>query len=117
MVCALCPKEDLDLPVFLDVESAGGRGDLVAKDQRTANIRAFVETLEGKGYSAGVYANKKWLTSYINADEISDFPIWLAQYKAERPTYEGKYDAWQYSSKGHVEGIEGYVDLDLNISL
>ncbi len=117
MVCALCPKEDLDLPVFLDVESAGGRGDLVAKDQRTANIRAFVETLEGKGYSAGVYANKKWLTSYINADEISDFPIWLAQYKVERPTYEGKYDAWQYSSKGHVEGIEGYVDLDLNISL
>ena len=117
MVCALCPKEDLDLPVFLDVESAGGRGDLVAKDQRTANIRAFVETREGKGYSAGVYANKKWLTSYINADEISDFPIWLAQYKVERPTYEGKYDAWQYSSKGHVEGIEGYVDLDLNISL
>ena len=117
MVCALCPKEDLDLPVFLDVESAGGRGDLVAKDQRTANIRAFVETLEGKGYSAGVYANKKWLTSYINADEISDFPIWLAQYKVERPTYEGKYDAWQYSSKGQVEGIEGYVDLDLNISL
>lgn len=117
MVCALCPKEDLDLPVFLDVESSGGRGDPVAKDQRTANIRAFVETLQARGYSAGVYANKKWLTSYINAGEISDFPIWLAQYKVSRPTYEGKYDAWQYSSKGHVEGIEGYVDLDLNISL
>lgn len=27
-------------------------------------------------------------------------------------TYDGKYDFWQYSSKGAVEGIKGNVDLD-----
>ena len=41
----------------------------------------------------------------------------LAQYKVKRPTYTGKYDAWQYSSKGQVDGITGNVDLDLNLSL
>jgi len=117
MVQSLVSRDDLSLPVFLDVESAGGRADVMDKDVRTANIRAFIETLENAGYPAGVYANKKWLTSYINAEELSGYPVWLAQYKVKRPTYEGKYDAWQYSSRGHVDGIEGYVDLDLNISL
>ena len=43
--------------------------------------------------------------------------LWLAQYKVKRPTYEGKYDAWQYSSKGRVDGIEGNVDLDVVLKL
>ncbi len=117
MVRELCPREQLDLPVFLDVESSGGRGDDLTKDQRTKNIRAFAQTLETYGYRAGVYANKRWFTAYINADELEDFTIWLAQYKVKRPTYDGRYDLWQYSSRGHVDGIEGYVDLDLNLSL
>ncbi len=117
MVESLISKDELALPVFLDVESAGGRGDSVDPLQRTANIRAFIETLENAGYRAGYYANKTWLNKYIISDELKDYPVWLAQYKVKRPTYEGKYDMWQYSSKGHVEGIEGYVDLNLNISL
>lgn len=118
MVMELCPLDLLDLPVFLDVESSGGRGDHIAKEIRTANIKAFIETLEASGYKAGFYANKKWLTSYIETEKLSEYPLWLAQYRVKRPTYEGRsYDAWQYSSKGQVEGIEGYVDLDLNITL
>lgn len=113
MVESLVSASDLSLPVFLDVESAGGRADVMDRGVRTANIKAFIETLENAGYRAGVYANKKWLTTYINADELSEYPIWLAQYKVKRPTYEGKYDAWQYSSKGRVDGIEGNVDLDV----
>ncbi len=117
MVESLISASDLDLPVFLDVESSGGRGDTLDKDTRTKNIRAFIDTLEHDGYRAGLYANKKWLTSYINADELSDCTVWLAQYKVKHPTYEGRYDAWQYSSKGHVDGITGNVDLNLNLSL
>ncbi|MCR4589734.1 MAG: glycoside hydrolase family 25 protein [Lachnospiraceae bacterium] len=117
MVESLITAEELTLPVFLDVESAGGRGDLIDPVQRTANIKAFIETLENAGYKAGLYANKTWLNKKMNAGELSEYPIWLAQYKVRRPTYEGRYDMWQYSSKGHVEGIEGYVDLNLNISL
>ncbi len=117
MVESLISASDLDLPVFLDVESSGGRADGLDKDTRTANIRAFIETLKKDGYRAGLYANKRWLTACINAEELTDCPIWLAQYKVRRPTYEGKYDAWQYSSKGQVEGITGNVDLNLNVSL
>lgn len=117
MVESLIPASDLELPVFLDVESSGGRADSLDSVKRTANIRAFIETLKADGYRAGVYANKRWLTSFIKAEELSDCPVWLAQYKVKHPTYEGKYDAWQYSSKGQVEGITGNVDLNLNLSL
>jgi len=117
MVRTLVSKEELSLPVFLDVESSGGRGDLVNREQRTRNIRAFIETLENAGYRAGYYANKNWLHNHIYAGELEEFPLWLAQYKAVRPTYNARYDMWQYSSKGHVDGIEGYVDLNLNVSL
>ena len=117
MVESLVSVSDLELPVFLDVESSGGRADSLDKETRTGNIRAFIETLRGKGYSAGLYANKRWLTKFINAAELEEYPVWLAQYKVKRPTYDGKYDAWQYSSKGMVEGIEGYVDLNLNLDL
>ncbi len=117
MVESLIPASDLELPVFLDVESSGGRADGIDKDTRTANIRAFIETLKSDGYRAGLYANKRWLTTFIDAEELSDCPVWLAQYKVKHPTYGGRYDAWQYSSKGQVEGITGNVDLNLNLSL
>lgn len=117
MVETYVSDTDLELPVFLDVESAGGRGDLIDKDTRTANIRAFIETLEHDGYRAGLYANKTWLNKHIDAAELEQYPVWLAQYKVRRPDYQGKYDMWQYSSKGHVDGIEGYVDLNVSITM
>ena len=117
MVAALVKPEELSLPVFLDVEASGGRADGLDKAKRTENINAFCETLQNLGYRAGVYANKRWFTHYIDTEALGDWKIWLAQYRVSSPSYEGSYDAWQYSSKGSVEGIEGNVDLDLNISL
>lgn len=117
MVAAFVEPSELSTPVFLDVETAHGRGDLISADQRTANINAFCKALEEKGYKAGVYANKTWFNKYINTDALDGWKIWLAQYKVKSPTWKGHYDAWQYSSKGHVDGISGYVDLDLNLSL
>ena len=60
MVAALTNVSDLSTPVFLDVESSGGRGDHIDKDTRTVNINAFCRKIEEFGYKAGVYANKKW---------------------------------------------------------
>ena len=42
---------------------------------------------------------------------IGNYKIWLAQYSAA-PTYNGRYDMWQYSSKGKISGIKGNVDLN-----
>jgi GH25 family lysozyme M1 (1,4-beta-N-acetylmuramidase) len=103
----------ISYPVFLDVESSGGRADSISAATRTAVCKAFCATIQNAGYTAGVYANKTWFTGKINASELSAYKIWLAQY-AETPTYSGRYDIWQYMSKGKVSGISGNVDMNLS---
>lgn len=113
MVINLVSGYGLQLPVYMDVEASGGRADSISVSQRTANIKAFCGTIQSAGYKAGVYANKTWLNSYINASSISNYHIWLAQY-AKEPTYTAtRYDMWQYTSKGRVSGISGNVDMNI----
>lgn len=113
MVLDLVKKYKISYPIFLDVESSGGRADGIDKATRTAVCKAFCATIQNSGYTAGVYANKTWLNNKIDAGALGAYKIWLAQYAAA-PTYNGRYNLWQYSSKGSVPGISGNVDLNLS---
>ena len=73
---------------------------------------AFCETIEKAGFWAGIYANKHWLTSVLNRELLeSKYTIWIAQYY-NKCTYTGKYDVWQNSSSGRINGITGNVDTN-----
>ncbi len=111
MVLELIKGYTISYPVFLDVEASGGRADKIDTATRTEVIKAFCETIQGAGYTAGVYANKSWLTNKIDTSQLGRYKIWLAQY-ASAPTYSGRYDMWQYKSTGKVTGISGDVDMN-----
>ena len=113
MAISLMKGYKVSYPVFLDVEDSGGRGDRIDANTRTNVIKAFCETLRNSGYTAGVYANKSWLQTKMNVGSLSSYKIWLAQYNTQ-PTYTGRYDMWQYSSKGTVGGIGGNTDMNLS---
>ena len=113
MVLGLIKNYRISYPVFLDVESSGGRADSISKEMRTAVCKAFCETIRKEGYTAGIYANKTWLEKKMDASALSAYKIWLAQY-AETATYAGRYDLWQYRSTGRVSGISGNVDMNLS---
>ncbi len=114
MAVQIAKSYGISMPIFLDVESSGGRGDAVSVSQRTANIAAFCKTVQNAGFSAGVYANTNWFSEKINVGTLTGYHIWLAQY-AETPTYSrSRYDIWQYSSTGRVNGISGNVDLNIS---
>lgn len=115
MVIRLIEDYDVDYPVFLDSESAGGRGraDGLDSDERTRAHRAFLQTIQAAGYETGIYASRNWLKDRIDMTRLSDYRIWLAEY-ADAPTYdEYYYHMWQYTSKGTVDGISTNVDLNL----
>lgn len=114
MVINLIREYDVDYPVFLDSESAGGKGraDALASEERTRIHKAFLETIASAGYETGIYASANWLTKKVNAKELSDYRIWLAEY-ADIPTYDEYYHMWQYTSKGSIDGISTNVDLNL----
>ncbi len=115
MVVTLCDGYQLDYPVIIDSEGAGGNGraDKLDVDTRTNVCKAFCETIENAGYEAGVYASRSWYNSNLNVSKLNDYKIWLAEYRST-PLYSGYYDMWQYTSKGSVDGIEGNVDLNIS---
>ena len=115
MVLEMVKGYNITYPIFIDVESAdNGRANGLSKAERTAIIKAFCKTISNGGYKAGVYANKYWLESCFNASELTNYTIWLAQYAAN-PTYTAtRYDMWQYSCTGKIDGISGNVDLNLS---
>lgn len=116
MCLSLVEGYKLSYPIFVDVESGSGnaRANGLSKEARTAIVKAFCKTISNSGYKAGVYANKNWLNTKLNANELTAYTIWLAQY-ASAPTYNTtRYDLWQYSSQGSIKGISGNVDLDLS---
>ncbi len=114
MVIHLIEEYDVDYPVFLDSESAGGKGraDGLTAKERTDVHKAFLETIDAAGYETGIYGSKNWLNEQVEMDEISNYNTWVAEY-AEVPTYEEYYHMWQYTSKGSVPGIHTNVDLNL----
>lgn len=110
----LCAEYELDYPIFIDTEGAGGNGraDNLDAVTRTEVCDAFCRTIESSGYRAGVYASCNWFNNNLISDGLGHHYIWLAEYR-KVPQYNGKYDMWQYTSKGSVAGIDGNVDLNI----
>lgn len=115
VVLSLARRYDIEYPIFIDTESAGGNGraDGLDKATRTAVCDAFCKTIENDGYIPGIYASKNWYNDRIEYDDLKQYTIWLAQYTKE-PTFDENYHIWQYTSKGKIDGISGNVDLNIS---
>ena len=113
MVLSLTEGYELDYPIFIDTEGSGGRADTLDAVTRTAVCEAFCETVEQAGQEAGVYASRNWYYNNVDDDVLSRYTIWVAEYRKE-PLYTGRYDIWQYTSSGQINGINGRVDLNLS---
>lgn len=98
-------------PVVLDIEEQYQAN--LGKSRVTKVVKAFLDEISAAGYYAMIYSNKTWLTDYLDMSKLTDYDVWLAQWNTV-PTYEGDFGIWQYSSKGVVSGIEGYVDLNIS---
>ena len=117
----------INTQVFYDMEDDSTKN--LGKEKLTNMADTFCNNLINNNYSCGIYANKNWLTNYLDSNYISNsYNIWLAEWldgeityeqaKNTTPTYNlTKYKYWQFSSTGHIDGIDGYVDLDLGYNI
>lgn len=106
----------LDFPVFYDVEWSEQRQ--LPKEEITRIIKAFREKIVKAGYLFGIYCNTDWYYHVLDTKNLP-YDYWLAAYpyndrgvivESLRPSVG---IGWQYSAKGKVAGINGYVDLDV----
>ncbi len=122
----------LDLPVVYDAECGtvnGEPGKLgaanLSKSEWTQVAIAFCDAVAAKGYTPMVYGSISKIMSGLDYKTIdARYQIWLARYKKKGDTsphqlvtvnypYSGNYEMWQYSDHGHVDGINGEVDLNI----
>ena len=108
---------ELDLPVYMDYEFAGGNAGRLTNAQlsklkMTENAEMFCQTIEEGGYKAGFYANRNFLNKTVDGHALGQkWPVWLAQYNTSSD-YAGTYHMWQYSSSGSIDGYNGRVDVN-----
>ena len=101
---------DIDLPVVFDFESFDILNDMELSIYGLNEIaHSFINTLEEKGYNGMLYGSKNYL---ISLWKYHTNPVWLAHY-TDNTNYEGKYFVWQMCNDGKIDGIEGYVDIDI----
>lgn len=98
-----------EYPIAYDLEDSKIQKLGKAKISEIAN--AFCETMEKNGYYAAIYSNLYWFNNYFTDEIFKKYDIWLAQWN-DKPTFQRPYGIWQKSSKGKVDGISTFVDLD-----
>ena len=99
-----------ELPIFFDQEYEKSILALSNKT-RTDIVLKFLETVKGAGRKVGLYSSTNFITTKLQANRLTAYPLWLAEY-GSKLHYTGKVWAWQYTSKGRVNGIKGNVDCN-----
>ena len=99
-----------ELPIFFDQEYEKSILALSNKT-RTDIVLKFLETVKGSGRKVGLYSSTNFITTKLQANRLTAYPLWLAEY-GSKLHYTGKVWAWQYTSKGRVAGIRGNVDCN-----
>ncbi len=107
--------EKLDFPVVFDSEKPQGgrlRDANIDMDTYTGFAEYFCQLIRAGGYTPMVYSSFNGLhNNYDGARLEKKEKIWLARYNTAT-YYEGKYDIWQYSSSGVVNGISARTDMN-----
>ena len=95
--------KSLEYPVYYDIEE---QENLEAADRLTS---VFCQKMEDAGWYAGFYTSLCYI-DHFSQNIRNRYCQWMASWGSSKPyTNPG---IWQYSSKGKINGIDGYVDLD-----
>ena len=105
--------------VWLDMEDPSIAG--IGKSALTLIIDQEAKILKAAGYKVGIYCNRDWYEHTLDGAELSKrYKFWIAKYGKNDGTWQNRSDnpkdiayAWQYTSKGHVDGITGEVDMNI----
>ena len=99
----------LDLPIAFDWEIFDQfKSKRLSMYSLTKMAISFVTYVEMNHYDGIIYGSKYYLENYYLPHPKK---IWLAQYASE-PTYRS-YAMWQFSDVGKINGIDGYVDMNV----
>ena len=109
---------DRKMPIWYDLEDSSIAP--LGKDTIEGIALSFIGECKEAGFEVGIYCNKNWYDNCISQYLKDRYNFWVARYGKNTGQLDEKYKptgrniiAWQYTSKGQVPGITGYVDRDV----
>jgi lysozyme len=101
-----------DLPPVLDLEVTDNRPQKIIIE----GAKNWLTMIESHyGVKPIIYTNRDWYKKYVKGN-FEDYTIWMAAYTTfPLPKLDGekKWDFWQYTNNGAVQGVNGAVDLNV----
>jgi len=108
----------LDYPIAFDWETIpsgkGARTEGMSGETLTQCALAFCRRVREGGYEAAIYLYQDLGYFTYDLRELAGIDLWLAEYGGP-PDFYYDFGLLQYTSSGQVAGIEGAVDLDLDL--
>lgn len=106
----LLSGKQLEYPCYMDIEVTPSKYKKLITDAAVS----FCNTMQDSRYYAGIYASDiSGFMERLEIDRIKQFTMWVARY-GKNPEYVKAYGMWQYTSTGHLTGINGNVDMDIS---
>ena len=103
-------KVKLDFPIVYDFEDWRDFNTLkMNSHDLLERVNDYKSVLAEDGYDMMIYGSKWYLE---NVWLPNDYDTWLAHY-IDETNYQGDYILWQVTNDGLIDGIYGYVDLDI----
>lgn len=100
-----------DCRLSMDFESFG---DLDVSDINQIGL-TFMQTVESLSGKEMIIYSDTSNASNVFSGELTNYPLWVAQYGEPEPTPNGNWNTWagwQYTDANEIAGINGYVDGD-----
>lgn len=103
------------MPVVFDMEHPEIGTDRirdVSWEEKTRIAAAFMNRVREAGYTPMLYNSTGLFDEFFDMERLTEYPLWAAEYGSV-PHYPYMFEMWQYTSSGHVDGITGKVDMDI----
>lgn len=108
--CRTVQLEKGDLPPVLDIETIGNYN----KERLQSETQIWLDYVERYfGVKPIIYSSHKFITDYLDSNLFKTYPCWIAHYYVDSLKYNGKWTFWQHSDVGKVEGVDGFVDVNV----
>lgn len=103
-----CRRSEQDLIPMIDVETNAG----LSTEELCDSLFKFLDLVERHFHQKPlIYTGTNFYNKHFQ-NKLDDYKLMIAQYNGQEPVLKDDrdYTLWQYTGKGHIHGINGYVD-------
>lgn len=108
------PVEENTLPPAIDLEFSGNCQARPTKAEVQYELSVFAELVEQRyGKTPIIYTTNESYKAFLEGEDLR-YPVWIRDIYAKPVLSDNaNWDFWQFTHRGRLHGIDGFVDLNV----